>query len=75
MKAWIRNKSNYDNPDDMKKIIDFLERNGRILVSHHEIEILWREFSETHCAGWLIVNDDLLERFADWLESDYEEDM
>ena len=70
MKVYKRNyEYNYDYPEDMKKILDYLNDHGKILVSGRCIEMLYREFSDEHyCAGWMIVDERTLEEFEDWLE-------
>lgn len=73
MKAYIRNiEYPYEYPEDMKLILDYLNAHGKILVTNRIIEILYREFSyDMYCAGWMSVDEDILEEFAEWLE-DYE---
>ena len=55
-------------PEDMYKIIAYLERRGKLNVNYNKLEDLYADFSdEKYCAGWMAVNDDLLMRFAKWL--------
>lgn len=62
----------YAYPEDMKLIIDYLKKNGEILVSMSTIENLYYDFSsEKYCASWMSVNEQMLEEFADWL-NDYD---
>jgi hypothetical protein len=70
MQPYIKNKSySFTYPDEMEKIITYLNNNGKIQVSHKTIESLYYDFSdERYCAGWMCVNDNVLEEFADWLE-------
>lgn len=59
----------YDYPEDMKLILDYLNNHGEILVGELTIESLYRDFSdEKYCAGWMGVNEQMLEEFEDWLE-------
>lgn len=70
MKVYIRNyEYDYEYPEDMKKILDYLNSHGKILVSGHCIETLYRDFSdEEYCAGWMGVDERRLAEFEDWLE-------
>lgn len=59
----------FDYPEDMKLILDYLNEHGEILVGELGIERLYREFSdEKYCAGWMSVSNQMLEEFEDWLE-------
>ena len=59
----------FDYPEDMKLILDYLNERGEILVGEYGIEILYREFSrENYFAGWMRVDEQMLEEFEDWLE-------
>ena len=59
----------FDYPDDMKRIFDYLNEHGTLLVKPLTIEKLYYEFSyDIYDASWMDVNDDLLEEFADWLD-------
>ena len=59
----------FDYPEDMKLILDYLNEHGEILVGEFFIESLYRDFSdEKYCASWMGVNDQMLEEFEDWLE-------
>ena len=73
MKAFERKKVfSFRYPDEMEKILNYLNTVGKIFVSPKKIEELYEDFSEEkYCASWMGVNDELLEQFADWLE-DYE---
>ena len=73
MKVYERNDSFY-HPEDMERIINYLNEHGKILVKHSTIESLYYEFSDEHYAGWLIVDDDRLAEFEEWL-TDYEFDI
>ena len=59
----------FDYPEDMRLILDYLNEHGEILVSELGIENLYCEFSkEVYWAGWMKVNEHILEEFEDWLE-------
>mgnify|MGYP003291714302 CR=1 FL=1 len=70
MKIWTRNESYlYDYPEDMAKILNYLNANGKLFVSGITIEKLYREFSsDAYCAGWMGVSEEHIEEFARWLE-------
>ena len=69
MRVYIRHeKYNFAHPDDMEKIIDYLTKHGKILVSYKTIEDLYYTFSHIrYSAGWLNVREETLEEFSDWL--------
>lgn len=68
MRAYIPfNELNFDYPDEMQKILVFLRKRGVLQVSEKTVERLYREFSDTRCAGWLIVGEETLVDFAEWL--------
>ena len=70
MKVWTRNKPNgFTHPEDMQKILAYLESHGQLHVSAKTVERLYYDFSDTWDAGWMSVNDEILEAFADWLEN------
>lgn len=59
----------FDYPEDMKLILDYLNEHGEILVSELAIENLYCKFSEeVYCAGWMKVREQTLQEFEDWLE-------
>ena len=69
MKAYIRNPVyQYDFPEDMEMILDYLNKHGKVVVSGLIIENLYRNFSdECYCAGWMCVDKYILEEFEEWL--------
>ena len=68
MKVYQRNDSKFTYPEDMRLILDYLNAHGKILVKDSTIEDLYYDFSdEKYCAGWMCVNDEILEEFEDWL--------
>lgn len=73
MKVYERNETNnYRYPDEMKKILDYLNRCGKILVKDSTIEDLYYEFcEEIYDAGWMGVYDEILDQFENWL-NEYE---
>lgn len=59
----------YDYPEDMELILNYLNAHGEILVGELGIERLYYEFSsEKYCAGWMSINEQILAEFEDWLE-------
>lgn len=58
----------FDYPDDMKRILDYLNEHGTLLVKPLTVEKLYRDFSKDRYAVWLYVDDDVLEEFANWLD-------
>ena len=58
----------FDYPDDMKRILDYLNEHGTLLVKPLTVEKLYHDFSKDRYAVWLYVNDDVLEEFANWLD-------
>ena len=79
MKAYTLKEYEFDYPDDMEKILDYLHSHGELHISPKEVERAYREYSDdVWCAGWISVNDNTLWEFANWLserddddESDY----
>lgn len=69
MKVYLRNeKNNYRYPDEMTKIINYLNCCGKILVRDSTIEDLYYEFcEERYDTGWLSVDKQILEEFENWL--------
>lgn len=72
MKFKRKQKEDYciQYPEDVKKIREYLEKIGELEATDAEIDNYWSLYSEERfCAGWMDVNEDLLDMFADWLES------
>ena len=69
MRVWKRNFGLYGYPEDMQKILNYLNENGTVYVSGEAIEKLYRQFSDDmYCAGWMGVSEERIEEFANWLE-------
>lgn len=61
---------NYEYPEDMKMILQYLSEHGKVNVSDKRIELLYYDFSDKmYCAGWISVSDQRLEEFADYLST------
>lgn len=69
MKAYVLYKPvKFSHPDDMKKIMDYLQLRGKLNVQPKTVENYYFDFSEEkYCAGWIGVNLVTLEEFAEWL--------
>lgn len=64
----------FDYPEDMKKIIEYLESIGRLYITYQEVEDYYYRYSDSVCCGWRIVDEDSLEEFANYLEN-YENEI
>lgn len=68
MKVYERNDVKFTYPNEMRLILDYLNAHGKILVKDSTIEDLYYDFSdERYCAGWMCVDEQILEEFEDWL--------
>lgn len=69
MKVYERNESiDFVYPDEMTEILDYLNKHGKILVKPSTIESLYFRFSdEQYSASWMIVDEELLKEFEEWL--------
>ena len=69
MKVYERNESiDFVYPDEMTEILDYLNKHGKILVKPSTIESLYFRFSdEKYSASWMIVDEELLKEFEEWL--------
>lgn len=69
MKVYKRNESaDFTYPDEMIKILDYLNEHGKILAKPSTIESLYYNFSdERYCASWMCVDEHILEDFEKWL--------
>ena len=69
MRAFVpfSKKYKYNHPDDMKIIIDYLERTGKINIDYELLEDLYYDYSDSVCCGWRIVDDESLSQFAEYL--------
>lgn len=69
MRVYIKKEEpKFRYPEDMEKILTYLREHGEVKVSDKTIEQFYEDFSdEEYCAGWMVVDDQMLEEFADWL--------
>lgn len=55
-------------PDDMWEIINYLKQHGDINVEYMRLEELYEDFSyDVYCAQWMMVYDETLCGFAEYL--------
>lgn len=69
MKVYTKHdECTFDYPEEMDQILKYLEAHGTLLVSARAVQSLYRDYScERWAAGWIGVNEERLEEFADWL--------
>ena len=54
--------------DEMRKIINYLKQHGDINVKYMRLEELYEDFSyDVYCAQWMMVSDETLRGFAEYL--------
>ena len=63
------NYNKFDYPEDMRKIIEYLESIGKIYITYKEVEDYYYKYSDSVSCSWRIVDKDSLEEFADYLEN------
>lgn len=55
-------------PDEMWEIINYLKQYGDINVKYMMLEELYEDFSyDVYCAQWMMVSDETLRGFAEYL--------
>lgn len=69
LQAYIKKREpQFSYPGEMAKILAYLNEHGTIQVSEETVERLYFCFSDrVYCAGWMTVNDSILEEFSEWL--------
>jgi len=69
MKAYIKtSNTKFNYPTQMEILLKYLNENGKLFISDYKVEDLYREFSsEIYHVGWLHVDEEALEEFADFL--------
>lgn len=66
-------ETNIAYPDDVKLIRSYLESAGTLDATDNELACMWEKFSdEYYAATWMTVDDELLERFVDYIEDEME---
>lgn len=70
MRVYKKHSSqDFTYPDEMKRILDYLNKHGTLLVKPLIVEKLYYEFSEDrYSASWMCVDDRMLEEFSNWLD-------
>lgn len=67
-------KHNNTSNEDITTIRAYLSRVGDLSATDEEIENKYAEFSESkYAAGWMRLDDKLLDEFATWLDHDLNE--
>ena len=54
---YIKEENDYENfsyPDDVRRIVELFKSKG-IIITPSEAEELWDDYSDSMCAGWLIL--------------------
>ena len=58
---------NFEYPEAMKKIIEYLESRGKLNADYNTLEDLYHEYSDSVGCSWRIVDDESLSEFAKFL--------
>lgn len=71
MKVFVKTVAyEFDYPEDMEKIINYLENRGKLNVNYKTLQSLYYDFSDDkYCAQWMSVDDQMLKEFMNYLES------
>ena len=71
MRVYEKHSSqDFDYADEMKRILDYLNEHGTVLVKPLTVDKLYYECSEDrYCARWLRVDDNVLEEFSNLLDN------
>ena len=68
MRVYEKHSSqDFDYPDEMNRILNYLNEHGTVFVKPLTIEKLYYEFSEGYSARWMSVDENALEEFSNWL--------
>lgn len=55
-------------PEDVNKICDYLNQNGKVNITSAAIARFYSDFSdELYAASWMEISDQILEEFANYL--------
>lgn len=72
---YFKKRNNTSTNKDVVAIRAYLSRIGDLSATDGEIEDKYAEFSENkYAAGWMRLDDELLDEFATWLDHDLNED-
>lgn len=68
-KPYKENEDDPTYPEDVRKIRQTIECSfGRFDCTDRKIGELWRDFSETYDAGFLMPGWELIKEFVEWLK-------
>lgn len=71
---YFKKRNNTSANEDVTTIRTYLSRTGDLLATDEEIEDKYAEFSESkYAAGWMRLDDALLDEFATWLDHELNE--
>ena len=70
-----REYENFDYPEEMKKLKNELSKYGTLNVSPMNLEKAWYAFSETWDAAFLVVDEETIKGFMEWIKSKTVEDI
>ena len=68
---YFKKRKNTAKSADVATIRAYLSRVGDLSATDEEIEDKYADFSESrYAAGWMRLDDELLDEFATWLDHD-----
>lgn len=71
---YFKKRNNTSINNDVTTIREYLSRVGDLSATDEEIEDKYAEFSESkYAAGWMRLDDELLDEFATWLDHELNE--
>lgn len=71
---YFKKRNNTSINNDVTTIREYLSRVGDLSATDEEIEDKYAEFSESrYAAGWMRLDDELLDEFATWLNHELNE--
>lgn len=71
---YFKKRKNTSTNDDVAVIRAYLSRVGDLSATDEEIEDKYADFSENrYAAGWMRLDDTLLDEFATWLDNQLNE--
>lgn len=66
---YFKKRNNTSLHEDITTIREYLSHVGDLSATDEEIEEKYAEFSESkYAAGWMRLDDELLDEFATWLD-------
>lgn len=71
---YFKKRNNTSLNKDITTIREYLSRVGDLSATNGEIEDKYAEFSESrYAAGWMCLDDEVLDEFATWLDHNLNE--